>query len=291
MPTSPTPRSISVVPFTGPLSAQLAAPFDGDGIRLWWLGQAGFALLHGDTLILIDPYLSDHLARKYAGTDKPHDRLMPSPVSAGDATGLDLVLCTHKHSDHMDPQSLPVLAANNPECRFVIPKAEEQHTRSLGIDSSRLLPMDAGETISVDGVSVSALASAHEDFSTDADGRHRFLGYILRLGDVAIYHSGDCVVYPGLADLLADAAVDLALLPVNGRDARRQRLGTPGNMRIDEAIGLCESAAIPILIPHHFGMFAFNTIDRIDIEKGIPAHARTVQCRIPSVEVSYVLTI
>lgn len=53
-------------------------------------------------------------------------------------------------------------------------------------------------------------------------------------------------------------------MPVNGRDAARAADGVPGNFHLDEALAL--SAACPFLVPHHFGMFAFNTIDpkRID---------------------------
>ena len=53
-------------------------------VGLAWLGQAGFALRHAHHRLLIDPYLSDHLARKYAGTEFPHTRMMPAPLEAGE---------------------------------------------------------------------------------------------------------------------------------------------------------------------------------------------------------------
>ena len=101
-------------------------------------------------------------------------------------------------------------------------------------------------------------------FDLDAQGRHPFLGYGLGAGDLRIYHSGDCIPFDGLADLLADFAPQIALLPVNGRDSARLAAGIPGNFTLDEAVVLTSS--LRYLIPHHFGMFAFNTIDegRID---------------------------
>jgi L-ascorbate metabolism protein UlaG (beta-lactamase superfamily) len=61
--------------------------------------------------------------------------------------------------------------------------------------------------------------------------------------------------------------IDLALLPVNGRDTERLTKGIAGNFTLAEAIGLCRQARIPALIAHHYGMFAFNTIDAETIDQ------------------------
>ena len=69
-----------------PLEAVLAAgPAPGPGARRWWLGQAGFLVQAGGSTILVDPYLSDYLARKYAGKLHPHIRMMPSPLPPAQA--------------------------------------------------------------------------------------------------------------------------------------------------------------------------------------------------------------
>ena len=86
-------------------------------------------------------------------------------------------------------------------------------------------------------------------------GEYRFLGYVFRLGSVTLYHSGDTIPYEGLSERVLAHQVDLALLPINGRGK-----GVPGNFTFAEATQLCHGARIPYLIPHHFGMFAFNTV-------------------------------
>jgi hypothetical protein len=48
---------------------------EDDSLRLWWLGQAGFLVQWRGHHLLFDPYLSDSLTTKYAGTDKPHVRM------------------------------------------------------------------------------------------------------------------------------------------------------------------------------------------------------------------------
>lgn len=48
---------------------------DADNFHIWWLGQSGYLLQWKGQRVLIDPYLSDSLTKKYAATNKPHDRI------------------------------------------------------------------------------------------------------------------------------------------------------------------------------------------------------------------------
>ncbi|MCE9632488.1 MAG: MBL fold metallo-hydrolase [Planctomycetia bacterium] len=249
----------------GPRRLAAAVPAAGT-VAVAWLGQAGFLVRTGNHTILIDPYLSDFLATKYRGREFPHERLMPPPLAVADLEQLDLVLCTHRHSDHMDPETLREIVARHPGCRFVIPTADVDHARSLGLPTDRLLPIDADETRSpADGLTVTAVPAAHETLDRDVAGRYRFLGYVLRTGGLALYHSGDTVVYLDLPATLGRLGIDCAILPVNGRDAFRTTRGVPGNMSAAEAIALCRTAGIPLLMPCHFGLFAFNTASDADL--------------------------
>lgn len=233
-----------------------------------WLGQAGFWIETGSARVLIDPYLSDSLARKYAGQPNDHRRMMPPPVLPGDLPRPDLVLVTHAHTDHMDPDTLGPLAARFPGLPFVVPAAREDLARArIGADA-RLIPADAGCVLApLPGLRIAVLPAAHETRETDAQGRHVFLGYGIAAGGVTIYHSGDCVPFDGLREAVRALRPDIALLPVNGRDAARLAAGIPGNFTLEEAIDLARAAAVPFLVPHHFGMFAFNTCDPAGIDR------------------------
>ena len=72
---------------------------------------------------MIDPYLSDTLAAKYAKTPYSHRRLSSPPATPDELGAVDLVLCTHHHTDHMDPGTLAPLARRLPGLRFVVPAA------------------------------------------------------------------------------------------------------------------------------------------------------------------------
>jgi len=275
----------------GGVRAFLDAPLPEGGAALCWLGQSGFALRHGDLLYVIDPYLSDHLAVKYGGTDKPHARMMAAPVAPDGLRGVDYVLCTHRHSDHLDPGTLPGLAKANPQAEFVVPRAAWQAAVDAGTPRERIVAVDAGdrERLGPDA-ELLVLASAHEELAKDETGHYPCLGYVLLLGRLAVYHAGDTVPYAGLAERLRGAGVDLALLPVNGRDATRRRQGMAGNMDFEEAALLCERARIPYLVGHHFGMFAHNTVDEAALRDGADAYLGETQCVIPSVDAYYLLS-
>ena len=60
----------------------------------------------GARRLIVDPYLSDTLAEKYKGTATPHKRMARPPVDPAGLGRIDLVLITHHHTDHMDPETL-----------------------------------------------------------------------------------------------------------------------------------------------------------------------------------------
>lgn len=266
----------------------LSGKWSDSKTRLIWLGQAGFAIQHKNIRLLIDPYLSDYLARKYKGTDTPHERLMPAPVRLEDLHGIDFVLCSHRHSDHMDPETLLVIAKNNPACRFVVPAAVLEHAIALGLPHGSIVAVNAGDRIELaHNTALWVVSSAHEELMTDQNGLHYFLGYILKLGGAVIYHSGDCAPYAGLTDELNGAGIDLALLPANGRDALRRQKGILGNFFFEEVIELCQSLKIASVIVHHFGMFDINTTDEPELRRKAALLQAGPQCIVPVIDALY----
>jgi L-ascorbate metabolism protein UlaG (beta-lactamase superfamily) len=262
-----------------------------DSVALWWLGQAGFAVRYSNTLIFIDPYLSDFLAKKYKGKEFPHHRMMEPPILPAEVKELDLVLCTHRHSDHLDPETVPILAKNNRDSLVIVPRADEEWGISVGIPDNQIRTLNAGERFSLaDEITIEAIPAAHEDLKINEKGEHCYLGYIVTLGHIWIYHSGDCTPYPGLEQQLQDRHIDSALFPINGRDEYRRSRNIMGNFTLVEAVDLCKRIGISIMIGHHFGMFDFNTIDVEEAERELQRICGDMRYFLARVGVKYILS-
>lgn len=243
--------------------AALAAPLAPDALRLWWLGQSGFLVEHDGRRLLIDPYLSDSLTTKYASTDKPHVRMTERVIAPEKLTSIDVVTSSHNHTDHLDAETLRPLRAVNPAVKFVIPEANRAFIANrLGADLSDAIGLDDGASAKVAGFEFHGIASAHNELERDAEGRHIYLGYVVKCGRWTIYHGGDTLLYPGLAEKLRRFRIDVALLPINGNRPERR---VAGNLDGREAAELAKEIGARIVVPHHYEMFEFNTADPRDL--------------------------
>lgn len=235
----------------------LASNRRDNSFRLWWLGQSGFLLQWQGVHLLLDPYLSDSLTKKYSQTDKPHVRMTELVIDPGRLSMVNIVTSTHNHTDHLDAGTIGPLLAVNPSLKLVIPEANRAFVSDrLEIDPAIPIGMDDGTSVDIEGITIFGIASAHETLERDEHGRAKYLGYVFKFGGWAIYHSGDTVRYEGMAEKLRTFNIDIALLPINGRAPERR---VPGNLFGREAAQLAQDIGAKILIPCHFEMFEFNT--------------------------------
>ncbi len=240
------------------LLADIRASDKRDGsFRLWWLGQSGFLLQWQGVHVLLDPYLSDSLTKKYSQTDKPHARMTELVIDPSQLSFVDVVTSSHIHTDHLDAETLIPILAGNPRPTLVIAESNRAFVADrLGIDPAIPIGVDNGTAVEVAGIRFSGVASAHETVERDEQGRARFLGYVLQFGKWAIYHSGDTIRYDGMAEKLRPFGVHVALLPINGRAPERR---VAGNLSGPEAAQLANDIGARTVIPCHFEMFEFNT--------------------------------
>ena len=221
-------------------------------VAFWWLGQHSFIVKMGRHVVYLDPFL----------TPLP-ERLVPSLVTCEQTAHATLILGSHDHGDHIDRDAWPDMARAS-SARFVVPDLVRQSiVTDLDIADARVLGVDDGTRVDVDGARITGVAAAHEFFDRDpASDRYPYLGFVIEADGAKVYHAGDTCVYDGLAARLKRLGpFDVALLPINGRDAVRYRKGWIGNMTYQEAVDLAGTIQPRLTVPTHYDMFEGNTED------------------------------
>lgn len=230
-----------------------------DRLNLWWLGQSGYLVQWQGHHLLIDPYLSDSLTKKYLNTDKPHTRMTERVIAPQALDFVEVVTSSHNHTDHLDGETLRPLLAANPYLTIIVPVANRQFAAArLQVPPDRLTPIYTdGNPVTIGEFNFYAIPSAHESLETDENGNYKFNGYIIEAGGRTIYHSGDACPYDGLVEHLKEWKIDLAILPINGREPMR---GIAGNFTAEEAAQLGKQIGASLVLPCHYEMFEFNSV-------------------------------
>ena len=106
------------------------------------------------------------------------------------------------------------------------------------------------------------MPSAIEDGYSLGDGEAggpRFVGYVLELDGVTLFHAGDSLADERIVRAAGELRPDIALVPINGRDPEREGRGIVGNMSPDEAARTARDLSVALAIPMHFDAIRGNT--------------------------------
>jgi L-ascorbate metabolism protein UlaG (beta-lactamase superfamily) len=217
------------------------------------LGQAGFALRSGDDLVLIDPFLSPL-----------PERLAEPLVDPRALVGVGVVLATHEHGDHLDLPTWAAIAATSPDAQFIVPEPLVPRVTEAGIPGDRVSGARIGHAIEIGRVRATAVPARHavemeDGYSLGDAEAPRFVGYVVELDGARLYHAGDSLADDAIVRAAGELHPEIALLPINGRDAARERRGIVGNMSPDEAAGMARDLSVALAIPMHFDAMRGNT--------------------------------
>lgn len=213
-------------------------------IGVWWLGQATFCFKFGKTIVYSDPF--------YRAEDQPPEMICETPLKPSEFVDASLIVCTHEHLDHIDPETLPGAAKASPNARVVVPQWTVDFTTSLGVDSKQLSPMRGDDTKTIAGITLHAIPAAHETLDFDPQKGFRYLGYVFEGNGARIYLPGDVQPYPGWYERVSKfPAFDTAFLPISARD----------NLHYLQAVYFCALHRPKLAVPMHYNMFAAYTED------------------------------
>ncbi|MFZ4396521.1 MAG: MBL fold metallo-hydrolase [Kiritimatiellia bacterium] len=205
-------------------------------LRMYWLGQAGFAFrTAAGRRIFLDPHLSDACERLFG-----FKRLSLPALRAEDVEA-DWVVLTHEHADHLDPDAIPVIARNNPACRFAAPAGCLPGLAEAGVPPARCVLLEPNRRHDLGDLIVHTVPADHGDLSPTA------LALLLDFGGVRVLASGDTSWRPILFKPLYDLKPDVVLPAING---------VFGNMNHLDAARLVAEAQPRFAIPCHFWTLA-----------------------------------
>lgn len=200
--------------------------------RIEWVGHATVVVDLDGVRVLTDPLLRNRVAHLRRAV----------PVDAKALRGLDAVLISHAHYDHLDLPSLEKLGKKVP---VVVPRGLGGLLRKRKFES--VLEVELGETFSIGALQVRAVRAEHDrgrgPFGASADP----LGYVVS-GSTSVYFAGDTDLYEEMAGL---GPVDVGLIPIWGWGPG---LGT-GHLdpeRAAEAVALIKPGRV---IPIHWGTY------------------------------------
>jgi L-ascorbate metabolism protein UlaG (beta-lactamase superfamily) len=219
-------------------------------LALRFLGHSTVRVELGGRTVLTDPLLTAGLG--------PLRRVVP-PLHPSSWDGVDLVLVSHLHGDHLHLPSLRRLGRGTP---VVVPRGAGRWLRGKGF--SAVEELGPGETLTDGGLTVTgteARHSAHRWGPRFTSGPHApAVGHLLRGDGVSVYVAGDTDLFPGMARLAGlPPALDVAVLPVWGWGPT---LG-PGHLdpvRAAQAVALLRPR---VAVPVHWGTLALAGLDRL----------------------------
>jgi L-ascorbate 6-phosphate lactonase len=214
----------------------LQTPAPAGGVRLYWLGQAGFAFRTvAGKRVFLDPCLSDACERLFGFKRLSLPALRPEEVEA------DWVVLTHEHADHLDPDAIPVIARRNPGCRFAGPAGCMAGLEAAGVAAVRRALLEPNRRHDLGDLVVYTAPADHGDLSPTA------LALVLEFGGVRVMATGDTSWRPVLFKPLYDLKPDVVLPAING---------VFGNMNHIDAARLASEAKPRFAIPCHFWTLA-----------------------------------
>jgi L-ascorbate metabolism protein UlaG (beta-lactamase superfamily) len=200
--------------------------------RITYVGHATVLVDMDGVRLLTDPLVRPRLLHlRRVGT-----------VDADVLRGVDAVLISHLHFDHLDIQSVKRLGRDTP---IVVPRGAGSLLTKKGFGS--VTELGVGEEIRIGGVVIRGTPALHQPGRIPLGRRVEPMGYVIA-GSRSVYFAGDTDVFDGMAAL---GPVDVALVPIWGWGPS---LG-PGHMDPRSAAEAARILRASIAIPIHWGTY------------------------------------
>lgn len=192
---------------------ELKEPLKSMVENIQWYGQSSVRIPFGDKFIYIDPF-------QLTDKDEAH-----------------FVLITHPHFDHFSIDEINKIANHN--TRIYAPKECCEKLISSGfMNCIEVIP---GQTFTFEGININTVP-AYNTIKYNHPKEMKWVGYIINLGDLKIYHPGDTNRIPAMKSI----SCDIAFMP----------LGQTYTMQsVEEAADAVLDVKAKVAIPIHYGIY------------------------------------
>ncbi len=223
-------------------------------MKITWLGQAGLLFEKDDFKVMIDPYLSDSVGELHpdrhrrVAVDETLFEIKP-----------DVMIFTHDHLDHYDPQTVPYFLTADTKITVLSPRSVYEKVRTIG-GQNNYVQFDRHTSWSEGGICFTAVKATHSDLAA--------IGLILDDGEKKYYVTGDTLYNE---EIFQDIPKDIyaVFLPVNG---------VGNNMNMTDAKRFCERIAPQVAVPIHCGLFDELDTNQFKYEKKVvPAFYQKIE--------------
>jgi L-ascorbate metabolism protein UlaG (beta-lactamase superfamily) len=189
-----------------------------NNIGLYWLGHSGF-LIKANKIIYIDPYQINENSEK-----------------------ADIIFITHSHYDHCSFEDLKKIVKKNTKIILTADSQSKITRLSIPVEIKIVEP---NKEFFIDNIKVNTIPA----YNIENQGHEKiegWVGYVIRIKDVIIYHAGDTDFIPEMNNLTGYNQKNvkfIALIPIGGRFT----------MNVEEALEAVKKIKPSLVIPMHYG--------------------------------------
>jgi L-ascorbate metabolism protein UlaG (beta-lactamase superfamily) len=257
--------------------ATLSAPA-AKGLRAIWFGHSSVLVAIEGVRVMTDPVLSDRVSPVPIGPQRMH----APPISLADLAGIDAVLISHDHYDHLDMETIQHLAAQGTQ--FYVGLGIGAHLERWKVAPAQIHEMDWWESLELEGVQINCTPARHYSGRKSQDNSTLWASWVVKGARHSFYYSGDTGYADHFREIRARLGdTDLNLIKVGA-------YGTPPSwldihMDPESAVRANQDLGGGILLPVHWATFnlSYHAWDEPILRTLRAAAAENVQVVTPRV--------
>ena len=215
-------------------------------MKITWLGQAGLLFERCGVSVMIDPYMSNYVEK----VQPANYRRMPINEAYFNIDP-DIMIFTHDHIDHYDPETAPVFFKKSRKPMSVLGPTSVRAKAMGDLCGQNYILFDKYTSVTLEGFRFTATRAAHSDPYA--------IGVVIEdtVENKVYYVTGDTLYNSRIFDSLPDTGrnIDVLFLPING---------VGNNMNMTDAARFAKKVHAMTVVPYHFGMF--DSLDPKDFE-------------------------